>query len=163
SKSPPGVAVLKICLRLDDESPFLGPATVRVSPEQGNELLGMPADAPGEFLFSGVTSGQYVAMVGAPGYTVLTVNFKIADGPRQKPLYTRRRPRLVPAAGAAPEPLVLTTAPANEPLAPQPSVRSTVAADSFAASSEAEPEPAPALAPPPAPSSGRDFWSPHEL
>src|SRR5262249_9016472 len=87
SKSAGPLATLKICLRLEDESPFLGPAIVRVSPEEGNELLGMPAGAPGEFLFSGVTSGKYVAVVGAPGYTVLTLNFKIDDGPRQKSLF----------------------------------------------------------------------------
>src|SRR5262245_66647575 len=66
STSAAPAATLKICLRLEDESPFLGPASVRVTPEQGNELLGMPAGAPGEFLFSGVTSGKYVAVVGAP-------------------------------------------------------------------------------------------------
>src|SRR5215468_1633572 len=84
---PVGQATLKICLRLDDETPFLGAAMVRVAPDQGNELLGMPADGPGEYLFSGVTSGQYAAMVSAPGYAPLTVSFKIADGPRQKSLF----------------------------------------------------------------------------
>ena len=158
AKSVPGAAVLKICLRLEDESPFLGPATVRVSPEEGNELLGMPAEAPGEFLFSGVTSGKYVAMVGAPGYTVLSVNFKIAEGPRQKSLYIPMKPKLTSAAQDAPEPLVLTTAAANAPPAPQPPAASADPADRFAASAEADPGPAPLPA-----SNGRDFWSPHEL
>src|SRR6476620_11319827 len=64
SKSELPAATLKVCLRLEDATPCLGPATVRVTPEEGNELLGMSADAPGEFLFSGVTSGKYIAVVG---------------------------------------------------------------------------------------------------
>src|SRR5262249_26504193 len=111
SKPVPGAAVLKICLRLEDESAFLGPATVRVSPEEGNELLGMSADAPGEFMFSGVTSGKYVAVIGAPGYTVLTVSFKIDDGPRQKSLYIPMQPKLDLAPHQPPQPLLLNTTP----------------------------------------------------
>jgi hypothetical protein len=157
SQSVPGAAVLKICLRLDDESPFLGPATVRVSPEEGNELLGMRADAPGEFMFSGVTSGKYVAVVGAPGYTVLTVSFKIDDGPRQKSLYIPMKVKFGSQAPDSPEPLVLATAPASAP--PPPSARSVAPAESFAAPAVPEPSAAP---PPPSPS-GRDFWNPREL
>src|SRR5215813_9412599 len=129
SKSIPGAAVLKICLRLEDESPFLGPASVRVSPEEGNELLGMSADAPGEFMFSGVTSGKYVAVVGAPGYTVLTVNFKIDGGPRQKSLFIPMKPKLGSVTQDAPEPLVLAPSPESAP--PAPSVRPVVPAESF--------------------------------
>jgi hypothetical protein len=159
SKPVPGAAVLKICLRLEDESPFLGPATVRVSPEEGNELLGMPADGPGEFLFSGVTSGKYVAVVGAPGYSVLTVSFKIADGPRQKSLYIPMKPKLGSALQDAPEPLVLATSPGSAPSEPPPSVPSVSPEKSFTAASEPQPRSAPS----PASSSGRDFWNPGEL
>jgi len=157
SKSVPGAAVLKICLRLEDESPFLGPASVRVSPEEGNELLGMSADAPGEFMFSGVSSGKYVAVVGAPGYTVLTVNFKIDGGPRQKSLYIPMKPKVGSTVQDAPEPLVLAPSPESAPSAP--SVRSVVPAESFTPSTVTEPR----AAPPPSSPSGRDFWNPNEL
>ena len=109
SKSAPVTSTLKIVLRLEDESPFLGSATVRVTPEEGNELLGMPADAAGEFLFSGVAPGKYVAFVGAPGFAALSLNFKIDDGPRQKSLFIPMKPTLSsrPAAVSILEPITV--------------------------------------------------------
>src|SRR5215471_21065984 len=98
SSTPAPSATLKVCLRLEDQTPFLGAATVRVLPTQGNELLGMPADAPGEFLFSGVSSGNYNAVVSAPGYTALSLSFKIDQGPRQKSLFVPMKPRLSSAS-----------------------------------------------------------------
>ena len=159
SKPAPGAAILKVCLRLEDESPFLGQATVRVSSEAGNELLGMSAEAPGEYMFSGVDSGDYVAVVGAPGYTVLTVSFKIGEGPRQKSLYVPMKPKLNAASQEAPESLVLMTSAPAEPSKPAPSAADVVPANSFAASAEPEPSPAP----PATSSGGRDFWNPNEL
>jgi len=166
SKSAGPLATLKICLRLEDESPFLGPATVRVSPEEGNELLGMPAGAPGEFLFSGVTSGKYVAVVGAPGYTVLTLNFKIDDGPRQKSLFIPMKPKqasapqntfvsLIPETRAAndatPSPLSSTTAASSDP-PPSSNESSTVSGANALLPSSLGGAPA-----------GRNFWAPSEL
>jgi hypothetical protein len=161
-----GQATLKICLRLEDETPFLGAAMVRLASEQGSELLGMPADGPGEYLFSGVTSGQYAAMVSAPGYTLLTVSFKIADGPRQKSLFVPMKPRL----SAASEDRI--------DLRPQPAP-ADVAAQNVASPADADsaPDPAPAkdmsrassllpareVLPSPTANTGRDFWAPHEL
>jgi len=156
SKSAGPVATLKICLRLEDESPFLGPATVRVSPEEGNELLGMAAGGPGEFLFSGVTSGKYVAVVGAPGYTVLTLNFKIDDGPRQKSLFIPMKPKLASApqntfVSLIPEthsPNDATPLPAAPPSTENPAVSGANAL--LPASSGGAP-------------AGRNFWAPSEL
>src|SRR5262249_22370388 len=163
SKPVPGAAVLKICLRLEDESAFLGPATVRILPEDGNELLGMAADAPGEFMFSGVTSGKYVAVIGAPGYTILSLNFKIDDGPRQKSLFVPMKPRLNAASAQTVE--VLTIAPPSA--APSASAPATPLHTEARASSDGE-SPAgahdPAVARLPATKSGgRDFWNPAEL
>ena len=172
SSPPVGQATLKICLRLEDETPFLGAATVRVAPEQGNELLGMPADGPGEYLFSGVTSGQYAAFVSAPGYAPLNVSFKIADGPRQKSLFVPMKPKLSPASQDRIE------------LLPQPAPVD-VAAKNVTPPADADSSPEPAPVPSPAPAkdipaassllpakevlssprtkSGRDFWASHEL
>jgi hypothetical protein len=147
SKSDLATATLKVCLRLEDETPFLGPATVRVTPEEGNELLGMSADAPGEFLFSGVTSGKYIAVVGAPGYAVLSLSFRIDEGPRQKSIFIPMKAKL----SSAPEPrveILSTDAPAS-------SIESSIAPPPEA--------PAPLAAPSSTSSGGRDFWVPHEL
>jgi hypothetical protein len=157
SKPVSGSAILKVCLRLEDESPFLGQATVRVSSEEGNELLGMSAEAPGEYTFSGVSSGKYVAVVGAPGYTVLKVNFKIGEGPRQKSLYVPMKPKLSASPQDEPESLVLMASAPAEPSKAAPSAADVVPANSFAASTE--PLPAPSTTP----SGGRDFWNPNEL
>jgi hypothetical protein len=171
SNPPVGQATLKICLRLEDETPFLGAATVRVTPEQGNEVLGMPADGAGEYLFSGVTSGQYAAFVSAPGYAPLAVSFKIADGPRQKSLFVPMKPKLSAASEeriellpqpAPGDPAVNNVAPppdagsSPDPApAPVPPTKDLPAASSLLPAKEALPSPLT--------KSGRDFWAPHEL
>ncbi|HET8967732.1 MAG TPA: carboxypeptidase-like regulatory domain-containing protein [Candidatus Acidoferrum sp.] len=151
---PAGEATLKICLRLEDETPFRGAAMVRVAQEQGNELLGMPADEPGEYLFSGVTSGKYAAVVSAPGYTVLNFSFKIGDGPRQKSLFVPMQPRFLPASEQNSEQKIELR---SSPLSSDASV-SPMEISSFA---PAIPEPE--ATPTPAASGVRNFWAPHEL
>jgi hypothetical protein len=172
SNPPVGQATLKICLRLEDETPFLGAAMVRVAPAQGNELLGMPAEGPGEYLFSGVTSGQYAAIISAPGYTLLTVTFKIGDGPRQKSLFVPMKPKLSAASedtielrpsvaalsqgdrepAAAPE---ATSDPDSGPGPSSASAKNTPDAASLLPANE--------VLPSPSAKTGRDFWAPHEL
>jgi len=130
---------------------------VRVAPEEGNELLGMAADAPGEYLFSGITSGKYAAIVSAPGYTVLTLNFKIDEGPREKSIFVPMKPRL------AAEPvqnlqLTVSGASSEEPRVPEGTP--TAAADDASATPSAAPDPEPES---PVSSTGRNFWAPHEL
>jgi hypothetical protein len=162
SRPASGDATLKICLRLEDETPFLGPASVRVSPEEGNELLGMPADAPGEFLFSGVTSGKYVALVGAPGYTVLSFSFKIDDGPRQKSLFIPMKPKL---DSSAQNPVVSLTpeSPTGTPPSSAPLPTTSPAVDSSEESSTPTGANALLAAPSEASASGRNLWEPNEL
>jgi hypothetical protein len=110
----------------------------------------MPADAPGEFLFSGIAAGKYVAVVGAPGFDVLSLGFKIDEGPRQKSLFIPMKPRL--AASAEPKEN------SSSPAALEPSSEGPAAATSFR---ETEPAPAPE---PAAPMPGeRNFWEFHEL
>jgi hypothetical protein len=151
---PVGEATLKICLRLEDETPFRGAAMVRVAQEQGNELLGMPADGPGEYLFSGVTSGTYAAVVSAPGYTVLNLSFKIGDGPRQKSLFIPMQPRFSPASEQnSVQKIELRSSP--------PSSNTPVSSNEISSFTPAIP--APEATPPPAASGVRNFWAPHEL
>ena len=181
SNPPVGQATLKICLRLEDETPFLGAAMVRVALEQGNELLGMPADGPGEYLFSGVTSGKYAAIISAPGYTLLNVSFKIGDGPRQKSLFVPMKPKLsaapeatmelLPSAGAplkgdalAPETAAVPDATSEPDSGPAPG--STLAPSSSTAKNTPEAAsllPANEVLPSPSAKAGRNFWAAHEL
>jgi hypothetical protein len=93
----PAMATLKVCLRLEDETPFTGFASVRIIPDVGNELLGMPAEKDGEFLFSGVTSGKYTIEVAAPGFQGLSLTTQIDDGPRLKTLFVPMRQRMAAA------------------------------------------------------------------
>src|SRR5262249_46240892 len=127
---------------------------------------------PGEYLFSGVTSGQYAAFISAPGYTLLTVTFKIGDGPRQKSLFVPMKPKLsavsedtiellpsvaAPSLGdrqpaAAPE---VTSGPDSGPARSSTSARTTPDAASLLPANE--------VLPSPSTKTGRDFWAPHEL
>jgi len=151
--SPVAAATLKVCLRLEDETPFLGNAMVRVTPEQGNELLGMPADGPGEFLFSGISSGKYAALISAPGYDVLSLTFKIDEGPRQKSLFVPMKPKFAAIAEAAPK---APAAAKNVEPAEAPKIAEAVSA---------EPVSEPVSEPPAVPlaKGERDFWAAHEL
>jgi hypothetical protein len=112
----PAMASLKICLRLPDESAFLGSATVRVLPEQGDELLGMATDAPGEFLFSGVTSGVYQIFIAAAGFQTLGLQTKIDGGHRVKSLFVPMKPAMATTVASTRTPTV--TAPSAPTAAP---------------------------------------------
>src|SRR5215469_12598591 len=68
SKAKPAPASLKICLRLLDDTPFLGFVNLRVTPEEGYEVLGAPADTPGDYLFPEVAPGKYMVEISAPGF-----------------------------------------------------------------------------------------------
>lgn len=59
---------LKICLRLEDQTPFLGAVTVHVFPENGYELLGAWDNTKGEADFYAVPAGRYTVEVTAPGF-----------------------------------------------------------------------------------------------
>src|SRR5262249_3571583 len=128
-------------------------------------LLGMPADVPGEFLFSGVTSGKYVAVVGAPGYTALSLSFKIDDGPRQKSLFIPMKPKLDSAAQNTVVSLIpappTTMPPSSGPVATP--VSRAPESDSSEESSIVSGANALLPAPSEVPASGRNLWEPNEL
>ena len=161
SKSEGPASTLKIVLRLEDETPFLGTAMVRVMPEAGDELLGMQGAGPGEFLFSGVNSGNYVAYVGAPGFTDLDLKFKISDGARQKSLFIPMKPALTSRQSR--EPVVESIPVEPPPVEPATAGPHPSGIETFSASTgSAEPPPS-AAAPPSAPAAGPDLWQPHEI
>ena len=69
SAKPAELGSLKICLRLEDHSPFTGAAQVRAFPQQGYELLGGWDRAKGEVVFYALPAGTYLVDVNAPGFS----------------------------------------------------------------------------------------------
>jgi hypothetical protein len=96
SNAKPGIASLKICLRLPDDTPFVGAVNVRVMPSEGYELVGAPGDAQGDFLYSDVTPGKYIVEVAAPGYLAARLSTQVEPGHRQRSMIVVMKPRLVP-------------------------------------------------------------------
>ena len=173
SQKAPGMASLKICLRLEDETPFMGAAEVRVLPEQGNELLGMAGDAAGEFLFAGVTAGKYNILIGAAGYPALQLSTQLDGGPRQKMLFVPMRQHVAPPASPKGQTVDLMFD--GQPGSAPPAVSAGgnhLLSSTEAAGVHGEPPPAsgndaaPATetAEPLASANGEpNYWSPHEL
>ena len=92
-------APLKVRLRLEDESPFLGAARVSLLPDDGYEIIGTPTGTDGETEFSGVPPGKYIMETGAPGYLTVRWSMQIEAGHRQRILYVVMKPRpVVPGA-----------------------------------------------------------------
>lgn len=58
---------LRICLRLEDESPFIGAATVRLTATEGRDLSGK-IESEGETVFRDVAPGAYTLETSAPGF-----------------------------------------------------------------------------------------------
>jgi hypothetical protein len=78
---------LRICLRLNDQTPFLGAATVRVLPETGFELLGARDAETGETDFFAVAPGKYTVYVTAPAYLDIHLRTEMEKGGPVKTLY----------------------------------------------------------------------------
>ena len=71
---------LKISLRLEDQTPFLGAAHVRVFPEEGYELLGWSDAATGNVMFYAVRAGSYQIEVNAPGFGLVRMDTELPSG-----------------------------------------------------------------------------------
>jgi hypothetical protein len=96
SVNPPADAEetsLKVRLRLEDESPFLGAANVRLMSDDGYEIIGTPTGTEGETQFSGVLPGKYIVETSAPGYLAVRRSTQIEAGHRQRILYVVMKPR----------------------------------------------------------------------
>jgi hypothetical protein len=101
----PGSASLKVCLRLDDESPFRGFATVRVLSKEGQEVQGDPAASDGELVFSGMPLGSYTVEAVAPGFLTVRLDTTIESAQQQRTLFVILLPKLLPAVTALVSPL----------------------------------------------------------
>ena len=107
---PAQLSTLKICLRLDDQTPFLGAACIRALPESGEELLGLLDETKGEMSFYAVPSGKYTVQVSAPAFLTTILHTDIAPGGERTLFVVMKRPGPLKEgerpgdAAAAPEP-----------------------------------------------------------
>jgi hypothetical protein len=98
SPAKEGDASLKICLRLQDDSPFIGSASVHVVPSQGYEATGAPTEADGEMIFTNLAPGSYMVEASAPGFLMVRQNIQIEAGHHLQTLFVIMKPKPLPAS-----------------------------------------------------------------
>jgi hypothetical protein len=91
-----GSASLRVCLRLPDQSTFLGKATVRLSPEEGSAVIGQLPEFEGYFVFANVLPGKYELQVGATGYQEARLSTEVEAGHGERTLFVVMQPRTMP-------------------------------------------------------------------
>jgi len=99
--SQSGTASLKVRMRLEDETPFIGAATLHVATTHGEVVTGAPTDSEGETLFSHLLPGIYVVEVNAPGFAPLKQTIEVESGHSLATVFLILRPL---AAHDAPSP-----------------------------------------------------------
>jgi hypothetical protein len=96
SRADPGTASLRVCLRLEDGSPFEGWSAIRVMPSEGYEVVGTRTASEGELLFSGMPPGDYTVEVAAPGFLTVRIVTKIETGHPLRTLFVVMKSKLLP-------------------------------------------------------------------
>jgi len=111
-------ALLKVCLRLEDDSPFGGIMHVRLLPVEGEDISGA-AGSDGETMFTGLQPGTYFLEASAPGFVTVRREVRIDTGHSLQTVFVTMKllslaaqlpatPDMSPRA--APVPASLTTA-----------------------------------------------------
>jgi len=72
---------VRVCLRLKDESAYVGPAEVRITRADGTEARGK-AEAQGEMIFSDLEPGTYTLETSAPGLSPIRQEVRVETGHR---------------------------------------------------------------------------------
>jgi hypothetical protein len=80
----PTMSSLKVNLRLSDDTPFAGKSFVRVVPDGGFELLGVPGDVKGEYVFFAVPPGKYSVEAMGQGMVTVRMHAEVEDGGGQQ-------------------------------------------------------------------------------
>jgi hypothetical protein len=98
SAPPPraGLATLKICLRMQDDSAFSGSAGVRVMPSEGYEVSGTSTESDGETVFADMVPGTYSVEVSAPGFLTVRQKIEIEPGLRLRTLFVVMKSKPLP-------------------------------------------------------------------
>lgn len=89
-------AKLRVRLRLDDNSQFLGAAEISLIPSEGYEVVGSPSETDGDTLFAGLEAGKYTLEAKAPGFLTLRINTVIESSQHERILYLVMKPRPLP-------------------------------------------------------------------
>src|SRR5580704_13528153 len=89
----PSGAKLRVCLRLEDNSQFLGAAEVSLIPSEGYEVVGTTSEKEGETIFSGLAAGRYTLEAKAPGFLSVRMSTAIEATNRERILYLVMKPR----------------------------------------------------------------------
>lgn len=117
--TPGEAGLLKICLRLEDDSPFGGIMHVRLLPVEGEDISGA-AGSDGETMFTGLHPGTYFLEASAPGFVTVRREVRIDTGHSVQTVFVTMKPlplaAQLPATPevsprAEPAPASLTTAP----------------------------------------------------
>ncbi len=123
--------LLKVCLRLEDDSPFGGVMHVRLLPGEGEEISGAPTGSDGEAIFRSLRPGKYFLEASAPGFVTIRRGVQIDSGHGLQTLFVTMKPtalpaRLAEALLAPPENKPLLTPIGGAPLLPANATRGTV-------------------------------------
>jgi hypothetical protein len=97
-----GSPTLKVNLRLQDDSPFIGVASLRVTSREGHEAAGAPSGSDGETIFNAILPGNYTVEANAPGFLTVRQETKIEPGNRVQTLFLILKPGPLPATAAEP-------------------------------------------------------------
>jgi hypothetical protein len=84
-------STLRICLRLEDQSPFLGAASVLMLPETGYELLGV-RDDKGDVDFYAVPPGAYTIAVAAAPFSPVRLRVQMEPAREKTLVVVMKRP-----------------------------------------------------------------------
>ncbi len=87
---------LKISLRLVDDAAFSGLATLRVTSDQGVEVVGKAMDSEGETVFSDLAPGSYSVEASAPGFISVKQTVEIKPGHGLETIFLVMRPASFP-------------------------------------------------------------------
>ncbi|MDE3110160.1 MAG: hypothetical protein KGL02_09485, partial [Acidobacteriota bacterium] len=91
---PPPLATLKLFLRMPDDSPFLGVASIRVTPAKGSAIEKDVTATPGDVTFANLPPGSYSIETDAPGFLTIRRETEIAPGVGTRSIYLLMNPEV---------------------------------------------------------------------
>jgi hypothetical protein len=99
--------LLKVCLRLEDDSPFGGIMRVRILPTGGDDISGTPTGSDGETVFRNLQPGTYFLEANAPGFVTVRREVRIDTAHGLQTLFVTMKPTPLPThlSEAPPTPL----------------------------------------------------------
>ena len=92
--------LLKVCLRLEDDSPFGGIMRVRILPAEGDDISGAPTGSDGETIFRNLKPGTYFLEVSAPGFVTVRREVRVETGHGLQTLFVTMKPLPLPATAS---------------------------------------------------------------